>query len=245
MLRPMMRTSPSRLERDIRRGLLVLMILGLALAATGPVRAQSFRLLEIDGLRLKWGSPDLGAGATVSWGLAEAPASFPDAINCRALAPLSSVPALAALPGDALPDLVERAFTFWSAAAGIEFRRARSGGQPDILIGAQGEPRRIAFANVWWDKAAARNGIAPLTRATICLNPERPWSAARPAPPGHLDLVYALAHEIGHAIGLDHPGPTGALMGYRNAGVEHLLPGDIAGARVLYGMIAPRLARSD
>jgi hypothetical protein len=45
-----------------------------------------------------------------------------------------------------------------------------------------------------------------------------------------------LAHEIGHTIGLDHPGATGALMGYRNQGnIDWLMPGDIAGAVALYG----------
>ena len=45
-----------------------------------------------------------------------------------------------------------------------------------------------------------------------------------------------LAHEIGHVIGLDHPGPTGALMGYRDQGdVDRLMAGDIAGSVALYG----------
>ena len=96
-------------------------------------------------------------------------------------------------------------------------------------------PERVAFANVWHGEAAA--GVAPLTRATICFNPELAWtSGIGPVPPGRLDLETVLAHEIGHAIGLDHPGATGALMGYSNQGsIDHLMPGDIAGAVALYG----------
>ena len=57
-----------------------------------------------------------------------------------------------------------------------------------------------------------------------------------PAPAGALDFGTVLAHEIGHAIGLDHPGATGALMAFSNQGdIDHLMPGDIAGAAALYG----------
>ena len=84
-------------------------------------------------------------------------------------------------------------------------------------------------------RPAARS--PPLTRATICFNPELSWSTSDgAAAPGSLDLGTVLAHEIGHAIGLDHPGATGALMGYSHQGnIDNLMPGDIAGARALYG----------
>ncbi len=41
------------------------------------------------------------------------------------------------------------AFGMWSRAANLRFRAAAPGETPDILIGAQGEPEGIAFANVW------------------------------------------------------------------------------------------------
>ena len=124
----------------------------------------------------------------------------------------------------------------WSREADLQFRPAREGETPDILIGAQGRPEGIAFANVWHADPAPGGAIAGLTRATICFNPELSWSTATVAAPGSLDLGTVLAHEIGHAIGLDHPGAAGALMGYSNQGnIDDLMPGDIAGARALYG----------
>ena len=160
--------------------------------------------------------------------------SFPDAVNCRQLAPIDR---LSAWRSDAagVARVAADAFRLWSGAADVSFRPARAGEEPDILIGAQGRPDRIAFANVWHEPARAVAGVAPLTRATICLNPALAWVADR-AGRGEADLGTVLAHEIGHALGLDHPGPTGALMGYRDQGdIDRLMQGDITGARLLYG----------
>jgi hypothetical protein len=123
----------------------------------------------------------------------------------------------------------------WSREAGISFRPAGRGETPDILIGAQASPEGIAFADVW--HGTPDRGVAPLTQATICLNPTLAWTIADgPVPDGGLDLSTVLAHEIGHAIGLDHPGAAGALMGYSNQGsIDALMAGDVAGARILYG----------
>lgn len=68
----------------------------------------------------------------------------------------------------------------------------------------------------------------------------------RPAESGrlsHYDLRYALAHEIGHTIGLDHPGPSGQLMSFRYEERFHgLQPGNVAGLAALYGRRPPGLA---
>jgi hypothetical protein len=217
-------------------------LLAAALAAVlaTPARPADYRLLRLDGLEVKWGAPEPRSGADVSYGFATADRTFPDAINCGALAPMAELaPAWGGDPAR-LAAIAAEAFAMWSREADVRFRPAAPGEAPDILIGAQGEPHRIAFANVWHGPGSA--GIAPLTRATICFNPLVAWSDEEgPEPAGALDLKTVLAHEIGHAIGLDHPGAAGGLMGFMNQGdIDHLMPGDIAGAVSLYGPASER-----
>ena len=200
-----------------------------------PAGAFGFRLLEVDNVNVKWGPAARGIGAEVNYGFAERAQAFPGAVNCGRLAPMALLAEVWQGDPARLAAVAARAFAMWSREADVRFRRAAPGERPDILIGVQGEPERIAFANVWHGPGAA--GVAPLTAATICFNPEQAWSAGEgPLAAGRLDLGTVLAHEIGHAIGLDHPGPTGALMGFANQGsIERLMPGDVAGARALYG----------
>jgi hypothetical protein len=61
-----------------------------------------------------------------------------------------------------------------------------------------------------------------------------PWSVD--IPPSGTDFVTVAAHEIGHALGLDHSNIRGALMFPTFAGPQRFLaPDDVNGIRALYG----------
>lgn len=214
------------------------MLAGLLVCGLAPAAgAVDFRLLHLDGVDVKWGVPALGEGADVSYGFVTERQHFDDAINCGALAPMAEMAPVWGNEPTRLDRIAAAAFAMWSRAADLTFRPALADETPDILIGVQAEPQGTAFANVWHGPGA--EGIAALTRATICFNPDEVWSADGGAGEGDAagyDLGTVLAHEIGHAIGLDHPGARGALMGYSNQGdIDALMAGDIAGARLLYG----------
>jgi hypothetical protein len=69
------------------------------------------------------------------------------------------------------------------------------------------------------------------------MNPEQAWKVGFDGDLEVYDIRYTLMHEIGHAIGLDHPGVPGELMDFRYLETfSSLQPGDRAGAASLYGL---------
>jgi hypothetical protein len=184
---------------------------------------------------VRWQLPAQGRGLVVSYSVVAEDVAFTGARNCRKMTSLDGLLSTSQIAPAVARTEIAAAFAMWQAVAGINFREAESPEQADILIGAQLEPVGWAFADVFYD-ASSREPVKPISRSLICLNPERGWKIGFDGDLQRYDIRYTLTHEIGHAIGLDHPGATGALMGYSNQGsIDHLMPGDIAGAVALYG----------
>jgi hypothetical protein len=86
--------------------------------------------------------------------------------------------------------------------------------------------------------------VKPITQALVCLNPMRPWKVGFDGDLKTYDMRYTLAHEIGHAIGLDHRGRDHGVMGFAyqekvaSPGEIHLADTDVAAAVRLYGPAA-------
>jgi len=78
--------------------------------------------------------------------------------------------------------------------------------------------------------------LRPIDRSLICFNPVKRWKVGFDGNLNVYDLRYTLAHEIGHAIGLDHPGPHGQIMSiHYQEGFRTLQAGDVSGAVRIYG----------
>jgi len=203
--------------------------------AAGSARAsEEFVLLKLDGAYVKWGEPVLGTGATVRYAFVIEEMKFSGVRNCEAMTPLDAPLKHFAIEPEQLHSETAAAFAMWERAADIRFLAVADPAEADILIGGQLAPKGRAFANV-----ASRNDAGstrPIDRALICLNQTLPWKIGFGGDANAYDLRYTIAHEIGHAIGLNHPGPSGQLMAFKyGEGFRALQAGDTDGAVALYG----------
>jgi len=235
----------------------------LAATMSNLCAAADQRFLVLEGSWVKWGAPKWGAGASVTYAFAASAVKSPAARNCASLLPFDELAKRTGLPDRRLHDEAETAFAAWAKVSGLTFVETHEADQADIVIGVQGNPTGRAFTNVELDSGpfaeapAVERGLMPvqeprslqgpaqgirsIRKALICLNPLQKWKIGFNGDLNVYDVRYTLMHEIGHAIGLDHPGATGALMGFRYDEKQNgPAKSDSDAAQRLYGMHASK-----
>lgn len=221
------------------RRLLVLASIATLIATFATVNAQGlfgFRLLKLDGEHVVWSTWEGELKATnVTYAFVRERTETPDAINCRSIGPIDSILESSNLNRTAFRNEVRAAFDMWESVASIRFTEVDDPSRAGILIGAQLEPFGRAFANVSY--MPSESDPRAIERSMICFNPEQRWKIGFDGNLDVYDIRYTAAHEIGHAIGLDHPVSAGQLMHYSyQEKFRTLQPGDIEGAVLLYGL---------
>ncbi len=199
----------------------------------------AFRKLALAGRDMTWKpARTQGMAPLITYAIISQALETKDAINCSAMKPPSYALQSSGISEASFRREVAAAFALWSDAAAIDFVETRDQQTANILIGAEASPRGHAFTNV----TPSTGDASSISKALICLSPGSRWKLGFDGNLDVYDVRYTLAHEIGHAIGLDHPSRAGHLMSYRYTETrEGLSDGDRAGAIAIYG---PRLRRN-
>jgi hypothetical protein len=199
----------------------------------------SFKTLRLEGNGVRWQAVAKGQQRVLSYAIVAQDVEFAGARNCGKMTKLDTLLSTSQIAPQTIRAEIAAAFVMWEAVTNIGFREAVDPAQADILIGAQLEPEGWAFANVFYDTLSTEP-VKPISRALICLNPEKRWKVGFDGDLRTYDVRYTIAHEIGHTIGLDHPSGAGQIMGYRyEETFRELQTGDISGAVLLYGRRQP------
>jgi hypothetical protein len=218
------------------------LLAGLVCCVVGTATAgdsASFKTLRLEGNGVRWQTAAKGRQRVLSYAIVAQDIEFAGARNCGKMTGLDTLLAASRIAPETVRTEIATAFAMWEVVANIGFREAADPAQADILIGAQLEPEGWAFANVFYDTASTE-AVKPISRALICLNPEKRWKVGFDGDLRTYDVRYTITHEIGHTIGLDHPSGVGQIMGYRyEETFRELQPGDVSGAVLLYGRRQP------
>lgn len=239
----------------------------LSLIWSGTASAQrDFKPLKLEGFLLKWGKPELGTSAHVTFAFASEPIRSEKARNCKQIESFARLAGNTGLSEEKIRAEAVRAFRIWSDAVDITFEQVTSPEEANIIVGAQVRPRGYAYTNVRYasgrapdlanNETRALNAtsradrlpgegtdrkIAVLEKSAICLNPEHLWKIGFDGDLRSYDLKYTFAHEIGHAIGLDHFLEKPSIMHFKYKELfEGLQRSDVQGGRWLYGVPAAK-----
>ena len=182
----------------------------------------------------KWGSPVFGTGATVTYSYMATGVSM----GSDPGGPNVDIRTLSGLGAATWEAQISAAFAAWSAVANITFVQVADDGAAFNTATTSGDIRIGAHAFDGPNGTLAHGFYPPTNGSTaagdIHFDSAELWKAGFGGP--GFDIFTVMAHEIGHAIGLDHTGVANSLMNssYTEA-FSGLQADDIAGAQFIYG----------
>jgi hypothetical protein len=216
--------------------------LGVGFGSSAARSDSGFVLLNLGGRAVKWGPGGAGSGAVVRYAFVTEETPREGAINCKTLLPIGDKLAQSSLRQADFAADIRRAMDDWSSVANIEFRQVDDPATADLLFGGEKNPRGIAFAEVQRGPTGTAT-MAPISRAAVCFNLQLGWENRFDGDSTTPNVRYVAAHELGHALGLDHAWGSDKLMRFQYE-ERFYVPQrpDIAGAAFLYGPSAAGVA---
>jgi len=182
----------------------------------------------------KWGSPEYGTGATITWSLMD------DGVSCVDVWEPDGceISSLDSFMPDGWYGEIKKAFAAWSAVADLTFIEVPDTGEPFDRFGDSGD---IRIGGHYFDGrfgTLAHGYFPPFNGFTaagdIHFDTGDVWKIGFGGT--GFDIFSVAAHEIGHALGLDHSNVSRSLMRRTYTESFHgLQPDDIAGIQFLYG----------
>ena len=221
--------------QGLGRAIGVVWITGIALFAAFTARAESYRLLSIEKALVRWPLPVANERIVLRYSVAQTLVVTPGATNCGRLRPVTNLLRNSDITHEEFKRATAEAFQRWQDVVDITFVEVDDDMSADIVIGEQVDPIGFAYTNVVTGDLRGPT-VSPIKRAQICLNPQKQWKIGFNGDLRVYDLVHTISHEIGHAIGLDHPDERGHLMSFRYHETRATLSeGDALGAVQIYG----------
>lgn len=251
--------------------LLVLTVLAIASCLSNTSSVSAGELLKLEGHLMRWapeadGKTIISYSILKGPYHVESDKSILSPSNCAKMHAFGGI--VANSPGldeTKVKAELQSALRAWESVANVTFVEIADPTRANIVIGAADDSGGRAFANLSYrsekgltpvtmalgkpdvskaqvsNKEGGDGSIVPIDQAYVCLNPKMRWKVGFDGNLDVYDLRHTFTHEIGHAIGLDHPGASGAIMAFRyDESVRELQPSDIAGIQRLYGPhIAP------
>lgn len=214
----------------------MLRMLGIILCMLCSTPTAAYKLVREKGeAPFKWGAPQLGTGARITYAIARGRFALEGGFARAGCDTVESLEPM--LEGSGIDEArfareIRRGIERWSAVADVRFVAVEDAAAADVVIGAQLHPRGTTFANV---RATRAGALRSAEKAIVCINPSRILTEKQGDCTTRFSIAYLMAHEFGHVLGLDHPAASGSLMAFR-CSEDHLLnEDDAAGARHLYG----------
>ncbi len=120
----------------------------------------------------------------------------------------------------------------WAQVADVRFVHAAAGEEADVTFATERQP--VGTIGTALTTFLDLRGVDQVVSSEVSLNAARRWS---PFGEAELNLYNVLLHEVGHALGLDHPDDPAQVMYelYRDDMTLQLASGDMAGIDFIYG----------